>query len=148
MSCWRAKRHGCAIPTPNYIGSPPHPNEAADEYMYVVRTTLAPPPPALLAAPFRCPYFCKKATPRLQRTTCRVGANANGMHSQRGRAVLLDVVKKYLQPISTRRPIYPRSLLLSPPGAFSPTGCSQVHPPQRKQGYPSHRRSSGRLPRV
>ena len=79
-------------------------NEAADEYKYVVRTTLAPHPPRYLPHPSAIHIFAQ-ATPPPQRTTCRVGANATGMDTRRGRAVMLDVVKKSLQPISTRRPI-------------------------------------------
>jgi hypothetical protein len=143
VSCWRAKRHGCAIPTPNYIGSPPHPNEAADEYMYVVRTTLAPPPPALLAAPFRYPYFCTSNTTSTADDLPR-GCKCywNGHAAREGSAVRRGekIFTTYFYP-----PSHPRSLLLSPPGAFSPAECSQMHPPKREQGSPSHQEVQGDL---
>jgi hypothetical protein len=87
--------------------------EAADEYMCVVRTTLAPHPPRYLPHPFAVHIFAKKQH-HVHSGRPGVGANATGMHSQRGRVVLLDVVKKTLQPISTRRPI---------PAAYVAAGC-------------------------
>ena len=65
---------------------------------------LSPHPPRYLPHPFAVHIFAKKQH-HVHSGRPGVGANATGMHSQRGRVVLLDVVKKSLQPISTRRPI-------------------------------------------